>query len=506
MVESLADRRQAGENEAGAGTIAPTPGRMTGAAIGQAVSRAFLASLHPSGDPATIRSIEAPTDTSDGKADVLVLALTEAQCRDARSRRMMVEGALSLLAPGGVLWVDAPLRWRSATQAALRASGLDIGASTVHRRRGTAWTEFALTVRGLRFALSNGLISRRWRFVLAALERVPGGRAQLLRVLPGVGFTAFRPGTAPFGWLIDRLTGMGNVDVALTTSWRGEHAPFLVFALADRAAIIAKRGGPKCCASIAHEADMLRLLEAGAAKAGLAIPRMIDFSATPRLCSLIETTVPGRPMAGWIREGQHRDLGAIADRLANWLGQWNSQTVRHVDLTPALGESLILAAARELAGTIDGGAAYLDWLSRETGRLIGRKVPLVAAHNDLTMANVLGDISGIRSIVDWEAASPDGLPLADFRYAVCDAAAAISGGDRLAAFRACFLDDGEERAMLKQCEAPLRAGVGGPPEWLDLCVHASWLRHAANEQARSSRANEGFIAIADALARSVSSR
>ena len=139
---------------------------------------------------------------------------------------------------------------------------------------------------------------------------------------------------------------------------------------------------------------MLKQLGAGLAKTALEVPRLIDCTTTARFCSLIETHVPGRPMDSLIRDGRHRDVGAIADRLAEWLSQWNRQTLRHVELTPALAELLILSAARELAGTIDRGSAYVEWLSGKTARLIGHKVPLVAAHNDLTMANVLGDRLG----------------------------------------------------------------------------------------------------------------
>jgi hypothetical protein len=207
-------------------------------------------------------------------------------------------------------------------------------------------------------------------------------------------------------------------------------------------------------------------------------------------------------MASLIREGHHRDLCVIANRLSDWLCCWNSKTVRHVELTPRLAEQLILSAARPLAGSIDRASAYLEWLSGETGRLVGTKVPLVAAHNDLTMANVLADAAGIRSIVDWEAASIEGLPLTDLRYAVCDAAAAIGKCDRATAFRACFLERGAHRQSLERSEAVLREVVGGPPDWLELCVHAGWLRHAANEQARSSssRFDASFLAIANLLA------
>jgi Ser/Thr protein kinase RdoA (MazF antagonist) len=296
-----------------------------------------------------------------------------------------------------------------------------------------------------------------------------------------------------------------DVDVALITNWRGDEAPFLIFAVAADEVLVAKRAGAECQAQITHETAMLKLLGPGAAKCGLEVPRLIGGQITKTLSTLIESDVPGRPMASLIREGHYRDLGGIADRLAQWLVRWNGETLRHVELTPELGERLVLSAARPVAGSIDRGSAYLDWLSRETGRLLGTKLPLVAAHNDLTMANVLGDASGIRSVVDWEAASPDGLPLTDFRYAACDAAATIGGADRLAAFRACFVEDGESRRRLQQSEAPLRAIAGGPPEWLELCIHAGWLRHAANEQARSSSRSDGaFIGIANLLADSLS--
>ena len=45
---------------------------------------------------------------------------------------------------------------------------------------------------------------------------------------------------------------------------------------------------------------------------------------------------------------------------------------------------------------------------------------ITAAHNDLTMANVLTSREGI-GILDWEAAVADGLPMTDLWYALADA-------------------------------------------------------------------------------------
>jgi len=460
-------------------------------------SRAFLTSLHPSGDPKVILRIDQPAgSTAATKADVVVLSMTRVQCRDVAQRASMIRKALAALEADGVMWVDVAGRWRSAIAADLRAAGLEIGAPVAWRPRGSASVEFTLAERGLRFAIDRGHVSERWRTILAMLRYLPWGRAMLLRLLPGVGLSAFRDGTTPFGWLVDRLDG---ADVALTTNWRAEEAPFLLFALGSNETLVAKRGAKGFEAGISHEAAMLEQLRPGLANAGLHVPRVVDRHRTRHFSSLIESDVPGRPLAGLIREGHHRQLGAIIERLAEWLSRWNRATVRQVELTAALGEQLILSPAREVAQH-----QYLEWISRQTERLIGRKVTLVAPHNDLTMANVLGDRSAILSVVDWEAASTDGLPLADFHYATCDAAACLAGGDRLAAFEACFLEDGNIRQLVQRCEEPLRAMAPGPAEWLELCVHATWLRHAANEQARSSpHADRAFIGIVNALSASV---
>ena len=293
-------------------------------------SRALLTSLHPSGDPGTICWIDGPEGPSatENKGDVVVVAMTLRALSRCRATRSDGQAWIVRAGPGGILWVDAPGPWRSALATALRGRGLAIGSPIVLRARGAARAEFSLTSRALRFALSNGHLSRRWRLVLAVLERVPWGRAMLFRLLPGVGFAAFHAGTKTFGWLVDRLDFAHDTDIAVTTSWRGEQAPFLIFALGKDQTFVAKRGGPGCHAQIAHEAAMLKQLGAGLAKTALEVPRLIDCTTTARFCSLIETHVPGRPMDRSIRDGRHRDVGAIADRLAEWLSQWNRQTFR----------------------------------------------------------------------------------------------------------------------------------------------------------------------------------
>lgn len=463
--------------------------------------KAFLQSIHPGGDPAVLLSFDEHFEEGEAAAtaDIIDLNLTDAQCANSATRHGALRWALSALAPDGIIWFSVPGRWRSWFSRGLRSEGLRIRAMSVARHRGAARMDMSLSVRAIRFAMGRGFISSRWRWLPALLNSLPLGKAAVFRFMPELGFAACRPGTSPFGWLVRRLPDPGNSDFIVSTSWRGERSPFMVFGIGDEKALVAKRA-LRGEASIAHEADALTQVGIGAVGEGIKVPELVGRDDSKRLSTLIETAVPGRPMKSLIRDGHHQDLPALANRLADWIGQWNSKTVEHVELTASLAEGFILTPARIIFGT-GNEVAYQRWLSSEVSELIGQKVPLVATHNDLTMANILGDRSGIRSVVDWEAATDKGLPLTDLHYAVCDAAAAIGGGDRMAAFRRCFLDDSEIRRHLAGLDNRLRQIVGGPPEWLNLCIHAGWLAHAANERARAPETRGGdFTNIVNLLA------
>lgn len=111
-------------------------------------------------------------------------------------------------------------------------------------------------------------------------------------------------------------------------------------------------------------------------------------------------------------------------------------------------------------------------------------MPFVAAHHDLTTANVLvGDGLGI---VDWDAAEAAALPLTDFFYAAADARAAATGfRDRVGAFGATFGPDGKPAPDVAPLLSRLVAALELDPAVVELCFHACWLRHAANEVAQS---------------------
>ncbi len=75
-------------------------------------------------------------------------------------------------------------------------------------------------------------------------------------------------------------------------------------------------------------------------------------------------------------------------------------------------------------------------------------MPFVAAHRDMTAANVMLGGGTRVGLIDWEESTTETLPLGDIAYAVVDFAAASDGyRDRLAAYRHCFERDGRFTAV-----------------------------------------------------------
>jgi hypothetical protein len=336
------------------------------------------------------------------------------------------------------------------------------------------------------------------------LKMLPKSSRMLSFLLPTVGFAAFRADTLPFSWLLSRFDGT-PAGALVATSWRQTEASALVFGFAGSdptPALVAKQAPPSKSATASHEADMLSEVAPFAQQAGVGVPRLIDFIDELGQTYVLETGVSGRPVSQSLA---HRpaELPTIVHKLSSWLEAWHQNSVRRAVLTAADCEEMILEPARLLAEGLHFGAEYLAWLEGASARLVGTEVPWVQTHNDLTMANVLQDDEGRIHVVDWEAARDRGLPLADFWYSACDAATACGTQDRATMFNHCFLEGGALNELVASHDRRLREIVGGPPEWVELCFHACWLQHAANEQSqRMADEDSPFLAIVNALAES----
>jgi hypothetical protein len=130
---------------------------------------------------------------------------------------------------------------------------------------------------------------------------------------------------------------------------------------------------------------------------------------------------------------------------------------------------------------LSDGAEYVEALADRCEALTGVEAPVTAAHNDLSMWNVLRQGDEI-AIIDWESAEDAVLPLTDFFYAVADAAWATGAhAERSDAVRAAFAGDGAHSGLVGDLRARLGAAIEAPEALLDLSFQACWLRHGAYE-------------------------
>jgi len=324
------------------------------------------------------------------------------------------------------------------------------------------------------------------RFALRRL--VPLGRAKRAAAravaLPGVSAIAptsvvfRRRGARPlFDWLSGVAVPTRACDAIVSSSWHAHGATVLHrFGGAEAPDAIVKLGG-----GAVEEARALDLLGAEARSAEVAVPAVLGTGTRAGLPLIVETPVAGSPASGLVR-GSPARAAALLRSLVGWLEAWNAATASPRPFERADGERLLLEPARRLAPGLADADAHLSRLDRLVEACTGRLMPFVAAHNDLTAANVLVDEDGRLAIVDWEHAAPGCLPLGDLAYAVADVAAAVAGyRDRPEAFAACFAPGGAFADLTRGLLHGAARSRGIDASAVELCLQACWLHHADNE-------------------------
>jgi hypothetical protein len=328
---------------------------------------------------------------------------------------------------------------------------LEIGGRVVPAERGA-----------VRWALGAVPASARGR--LAALA--PGW--VLARAAPAT--IARPPRSRPLAaWLRERAAGTSVVA--------GPGAAFLLDG--ERLRLAAKVGAGPPARRELTEARALTELGPAARAAGADVPEVVEEGELRGRPLLVTTGVEGRPASVLLAERPDR-RDALVARIADWLLRWNLATATEATLSRELLEREVLDPARALGLLVP----ELERLARTAE---GRSVKLVAAHNDLTTANVLVARDDRLGVVDWDTAAPRALPLADLFYAVADAEAATHGfADRAA-------------ATSVEHERRFKHALGLDDAVADLCFHACWLRHAANESLRDQETRP-FLEIARTVA------
>ncbi len=356
-----------------------------------------------------------------------------------------------------------------------------------------------LAAGSLRYALANLIpkTSRRAQWA-AWVGRQPGGVRLLARLLPVSGLVVRRPGARP---LFDWALRLGPpVDAASTmlvrTGWRPAGAVTILYALparGTRPSAVIKVG--TATSQFAGEVERLAALTPPARHSGATTPDAATIKVRAGRQVLLQTAVAGQLAATLVISKPARVV-TVLDRLSAWLEQWNTATLRRQALTPDLLSAALARPAARLAPYVAEWPPYEAWLRERWKALQDRLVPVVAAHNDLTMWNVLLDEQGRLGVVDWESSAPTGLPLQDLVYAIADGVAATHGyQQRLADFQACYAPGGAYAAHAARWQRGLCQALTLPADLAQLCWHLTWLHHAANEQARAAVEERPFLQI-----------
>jgi thiamine kinase-like enzyme len=456
--------------------------------------------FHPDGVPATTlvwgnsRAAGGGGDQPrPGPAEVIVL-LTHAAGQDSPSPLgPLVENLASAMTPDGVGYVLARPSARPRLRQLLRRYDLIVTEERLHLPIWNAGLALVPLATGpLRYALANLLPKLSLRAHLAALAgRQVGGARLLARLLPEGGLVVRRAGARPlFDWLLRLRPELEpSSAVVVRTSWRQAEGVTVLYGIPDGHAspsAVVKVGMAK--QDLGSELRRLAELAPQARRSGAAVPHPLGVTQWRDRQVLLQTAVPGKVAATLLitYPGQFQ---SVLERVVAWLEQWNQET-RIVQLLTGqrLRDELLIPAA-SLAPELEGGPAYVAWLASRCAAVEGRQAPLVATHNDLTMWNVLLDGRDGLGVVDWESGCLAGLPLTDLLYTVVDGVAATEKyRDRLTAFQACFAPGGAQAARMARWQQHLCRALDLPADVAQLCWHATWLHHAANEQAPAGAA------------------
>ena len=457
------------------------------AAPGGDGARRLLELWHPSGAPARLLGLggAAPSSNVAGageRADVVLVAPLESEL-SVRWLERAIERAADALAPDGVLCVVVPRGWRRACARLVGRAGL---ATTRELLTAPPWPHTSHVLSLEPTALRDGgqrqlAMSPGAAACAGALVRSAGGRAIVRRAARGWALVAARPGAPdPLRWLCELDATRGPCAAGASI---GPHP-------SARVAVVLRhtpaRRGPDLVAKvaldrpararIASEAAALAGLGAAARHAGAAVPSVVSSAQAV----LAMSAVDGRPASVLLARDPAR-AAAILAAVGAWLRRWTAATARAVTADVALLERLLLAPAARLRA-LDGERAmgdYLAALRALADRLEGRPLVLAAAHNDLTMSNVLVAGRGV-GVVDWESGCAQAVPLGDLWYALADGVARVGGTSHAEAVGALAR---RAPACAEHAAAAdgLARELGLTADEALLSFHACWLAHAADE-------------------------
>ena len=435
-----------------------------------------------------------PASWNVGQADLVVLAPTVGECRSAGWLAEAVRGLEGRLAENGLVYVMAPPWWRAAIRRQLKDHGLVEVMALVHLPSWKA-THYLVPLdhAAVRYASSVLLPTPRWKRGLAeSVLGLPQGGPFLASVLPSVGLVLRRSNDRPLlDWLRTADSGVCQISsMVLSTSQRRGRESVVIHCLGESARLTAvaklvwDRG---VTGSGLDEPSLIARLGPKAQEGGARVPAVRRTESIGGSSVVLEEVVEGTP-AAVILASRPRAATRIVELVADWLGHWNALTIGLSGGSEWI-EREVLTPARRILPILEHGPEYLSWLAARCTSL-GSRMPLVATHNDLTSWNMLVDPDANAAplgVVDWAEAREESLPLVDFYYAVTDIALVESpGARRLEALQSWLAPVGSFAPYVRPLLRRLQHQLALTDEVAEICLHACFIGHAANELDRSA--------------------
>ena len=245
---------------------------------------------------------------------------------------------------------------------------------------------------------------------------------------------------------LDELNLSGKLEyVVLTPRFRASsHIIFLVFSRGSlNPSLVIKV--PRLAGaneSVEREAANLAAVQASRTGGYSSIPKLIALEENHNREILIETALSGINMdPKEIRKNREKCIELTCD----WLFSLNQSTSRPALQVPDWYESLIDQPIRSFARRIplnDEESWLLNHTLKATEVLRGMELPIVFEHGDLSHPNILITDQGSIGVLDWEQATPLGLPACDLFFFLAYVGFAKNRsrekGDYLAAFHSTF--------------------------------------------------------------------
>ncbi len=220
-----------------------------------------------------------------------------------------------------------------------------------------------------------------------------------------------------------RLGQFGGINglscLFITPRFRASaHVVCIVLSVADqRPLFVAKMPRlPERVEGLAHEANMLSLVQRSRPGGFDTVPRALMFESFRGWPILLETALVGEPMSpNVVRRNPEWCVNLVTDWLIDLHNATAAPTSQNEWFRRAV-EQPLAALTNGLPATATQERDLCARTLAEAEKLRDYLVPFVFEHGDLSHPNILIMPTGRAGVVDWELATPWGVPVADLIF------------------------------------------------------------------------------------------